>query len=645
MGDEESLKNIKTDYLNIIYRYRYLLGALFLLIAVVFEFSGSSIACWQLFMPDSGVSDTGVIFGGARTIRSDEWAVFTPMSLSQGEGGYSVFENIFRGTETDMFIVYGQPVLDWSVIFRPFQWGYLFLTPAKGLSFYWVGKFIALLLVSFDMGMLITKKNKLYSSCFAVGVALAPIVQWWFCANAFPELLIFGQAAVLLLNAYIKTDKYLYRILCGLGMIICAGGYLLVFYPAQQIPFFYAFLALAIWVIIENRKNIVFSLKKDIPIISGILVVFAAAMLLIFVRSGDTVSAVLNTDYPGARFETGGGGVMYFGLYPGNFFTPYITDNLPLNQSETAAFMDLFPLGIILSSIVIFKEKNKDKLLISLFTAGVFLSVFAVFGFPSFLAKITLLSNATTGRLYTAICFINLIMLIRALSLMKWRVKPVLGVVVSAVLAISVVLVSRNLIYGEYLDIIKFALSALALFVVFLLSFLQAKKMFAAAFLIMMVIVGGFVNPIQKGLDVIYDSELGKAVSEINEAEEGLWIYESGPIAMSGNYLAMFGASTLNTTNTYPALETWEKLDTTGEYKEIYNRYAHITIVLTDKETEFELLNPDHFKLHLNPNDLSVLGVKYIVSSNDLSEFNNQEITFDMISETDLANVYKVVYK
>lgn len=40
--------------------------------------------------------------------------------------------------ETDAFIVYGQPVRSWEVIFRPFHWGYLFLSPAKGLSFFGV---------------------------------------------------------------------------------------------------------------------------------------------------------------------------------------------------------------------------------------------------------------------------------------------------------------------------------------------------------------------------------------------------------------------------------------------------------------------------------------------------------------------------
>lgn len=39
-----------------------------------------------------------------------------------------------------MFIVCGQPVMDIAMIFRPFYWGYLFLSAGKGLAFFWYGR-------------------------------------------------------------------------------------------------------------------------------------------------------------------------------------------------------------------------------------------------------------------------------------------------------------------------------------------------------------------------------------------------------------------------------------------------------------------------------------------------------------------------
>lgn len=40
----------------------------------------------------------------------------------------------------------------------------------------------------------------------------------------------------------------------------------------------------------------------------------------------------------------------------------------------------------------------------------------------------------------------------------------------------------------------------------------------------------------------------------------------------------MSGASVINSTNTYPDLEKWSKIDEEGKYEDVYNRYAHINV-------------------------------------------------------------------
>ena len=65
---------------ELMYKYRYyILIALFIL-CVLFDISGSSIGMWKDIIA-SDVSDDGVIFGKSRTVRSDEWAVLTPMTF------------------------------------------------------------------------------------------------------------------------------------------------------------------------------------------------------------------------------------------------------------------------------------------------------------------------------------------------------------------------------------------------------------------------------------------------------------------------------------------------------------------------------------------------------------------------------------
>ena len=76
-------------------------------------------------------------------------------------------------------------------------------------------------------------------------------------------LFVFGELALILLYKYMNTENLKSRILMLFFMMICAGGYIFILYPAYQIPMFYVFLFLAIYVIIDNRKNCKIT-KKDI---------------------------------------------------------------------------------------------------------------------------------------------------------------------------------------------------------------------------------------------------------------------------------------------------------------------------------------------------------------------------------------------
>ncbi len=273
------------NWLNRIFRYRWLIGLVLLILAVAFEINGSSLGMWNVYIPNTEDPRADFIIGRNRAIRSDEWCVFTPMAISQYYNDFGITSDVLRGTETDVYMVYGQPVRDWSVIFRPFQIGYLFLSPARGLSFYWVGRFIALFLVSFEFGLLLTKRKKLLALAWSFAVTLSPVVQWWYSTNAFPDMLMYGQGIVLFMSGYIQTTPCKKRILHALGLVWLCGAYLLVIYPAWQIPFFYIFLVLGLWVILANRKDLSLSWKRDLPILFGAVLLLVLAMAVIISRS------------------------------------------------------------------------------------------------------------------------------------------------------------------------------------------------------------------------------------------------------------------------------------------------------------------------------------------------------------------------
>ncbi len=101
-------------------------------------------------------------------------------------------------------------------------------------------------------------------------------------------------------------------------------------------------------------------------------------------------------------------------------------------------------------------------------------------------------------------------------------------------------------------------------------------------------------------------------------------------MVVSDNYVInnvpiMVGARTINSTNTYPNLELWEKIDEGGAHKDIYNRYAHILMNVTNDNTSFELVEkdpPDMVIINVNRGDLSKLGVNYILSDKNLDAYN-----------------------
>ena len=646
---QKILDNIigKTEKIGeIIYKYRYYIAITIFILCVFFEVSGSSIGAWNDFVK-TNVTEDGVIFGKSRGIRSDEWAVLTPMSFSQKFDGFKYFSNLVRGGSTDVFIVYGLPTLNLMEIFRPFQIGYLFLGLAKGLSFFWCGRFIALFLVSFELGMIITNKNKLLSLVQAILVTLSPMIQWWFAVNGVAEIFIFGQLAVILLYKYMNTDSLKKRILYLLGLIICAGGYILVFYPAWQIPMIYVFLGLAVWTIISNIKNCKINRKDIISIIVAILI-FAVCMVYVLVNSIDTIKAVMGTVYPGARMETGGNVQNSFTQYVMNIFLPTKDIGLNTNSCEEATMFTLFPMGIIIASIIFLKDKKKDLGLICLLIPYMFLGIWCIWGFPEIIAKLTLMSNSQAPRSVIALGFLEILILIRGLSIIKEPIKRIPSILISIITTVWIVgLAERN----NPLYITKKMTIAMGIMCVYLFYFIlrykakYAKYLFTAGITFVMIMTGATVNPIRSSTDVIYDSEIIKEVQKINEKEQGKWIVESLGFPY-GNYLLMAGAATINSTNTYPDIEKWHKLDEEAKYEDIYNRYAHIIMSLKGSEDEyenkFELVHPDTFLVNVNLQDLQDLDVKYIFTVNDLEKYQTENIKLDLIYSYENYKVYKI---
>lgn len=618
-------------------RYRWGIGAVILLFCVLFQINGSSIGSWNAYVQDGDPVTEPVIAGKDRLIRSDEWALFTPMAMSQYSNDFGIESDIMRGTETDMYMVYGQCVKDWSIVFRPFQAGYLFLSPARGLSFYWCSKLIALFLVSFGFGMLLTGKRRYLSLAYAFMITFAPVVQWWFSINAFPDMLVYGQGLVLCLEGYLDTDRYPHRCIYAAGMAWLSCCYLLVMYPAWQVPFFYVFLMIGIALIKDRAPDTYFKISKDVPILAITILLTAGSMLLIISRSWEAISLVMDSAYPGSRMETGGAGAALLFRYAANPAFPHTDANIPGNVCEMANFYDLFPLGVLVTIPLL--RKRKDRMLFAIIIATLFLGTYVMIGFPRILSRATLLSNSQTGRCAVALSYCNLLMLFRSLVIWQEVDRETVSagrrqkfiICVSLITAATTSVLSYVLLYSEY-----YTAGIWVVCVVILLlcavSILGGKRTGYILLCVACIFMGATVNPLRTGLEDIRGNALGREIERIaNKETDNKWVVVSD-FWVTGNYPIMFGAKTINSTNTYINTELWKKLDPEKKYVDIYNRYAHIQVeVSDDPDTEVILLNPDLISLRISADKLPEMGADYVLADKDMSRFNGKGLTFSPV--------------
>lgn len=147
------------------------------------------------------------------------------------------------------------------------------------------------------------------------------------------------------------------------------------------------------------------------------------------------------------------------------------------------------------------------------------------------------------------------------------------------------------------------------------------------------------VNPLMKGFSGVYEKPIAKELKKYKNKNANWVSFDSFIIA---NYLGTQGLKVLNSTNLYPNINLWKKIDSSGKYSEVYNRYAHIDMELDLENTEFKLLASDHFKLKITPNDLCKLKVKYATSLKELDDYDNDDVTFTSKYHKDNIYIYKV---
>lgn len=597
---------------------RYWIAAAVFALCVALGINGSSIGMWCQYF---GEPESQTLLGISRGIRSDEWALFTPLAFSQYFAGFGYFSDIVRAAPTDVFFEYGQPILSPLMVFRPFQIGYLFLPVDQGLAFFWCGRLIALFLVAYEFGRLLTGDRRLLSATFALMTAFAPVVQWWFSINGFVEMLIATMLSTLAFDRYLRLPFGIRRLGHLSVLVICAGTYALTVYPAWMVPLGYVLLALLAWRFVENRKQFHLAAPDWIALVLS-AVVLGGAMLTVCSRSGETMRLLAGTIYPGQRFMAGGGLLQNFFFSVVNPWQSFREQALWMNACECAGVLDFFPLVWVLSVGLMGRQHRKDLLSVLLLAVAVFIGAYCLVGFPDGLAQVTFMGRSQMVRSCAIFGFCNLILLFRTLARMdapladRQMSLPLAAVLAAVPVGICHV-TSPDYIPG-WLWWVTFLLFAAMNWC--LLRWTRRSAVVWMALAACVTIVGGVtVNPIRRGASDVRNLDVVRQLREIASRDPGaIWACDASyPIP---NVMLLAGVPCINSTNIYPLFDRWRLLDPEGRSEDAYNRYAHINVrIRPGGRAEFKSLTPDQLNVDLSPDDLRKLDVKYVMSGADLS--------------------------
>lgn len=644
------LVEYKSDFL---YKYRWLIGMTVAMLAVAFKISGSSLGMWSIMLPENA----GTPFWGIpRSLRSDEFSVGTLFQLSQSHNGYAPISEILRGDLTDVRMVYGAAC--WSVItlFRPMIWGFLLFGFEFGLAFAWSARLCLMVLVSFDCSFLIIKSKPL-SLLFSCLLCFSPLIQWWGTG----EVVLYGQALVLLLDKALFTRKRSTRVIAIVAIAWLCGCYIMLMYPAWMVPFFYIFALMGVFRAIdycrilksgECRSVLAWSISDTLTSVFCLLV-SAGLVFLAFFQSSEAMASVVNTVYPGARFETGGSGLPELFSNALSIFYAFDTP-LVSNECEIATILCFFPLGTLASLSCIIKKR--DWHLIALLVLQLFFLLFAFVGFPSFLSRISLMYNVPVLRLLFPIGYLELLLFLISVKKAKefqevnsqissLLVLLVIGICLSSVFQIYILLSAKYLVARKLYLLMLILLCAVSclLFSAFILG-KNCIGLFVAFAICFGVIPGFCINPIQIGAAPLTETELASLVDQFADKDDYSvkWVVDgSWTVA---NLCAAYGAPVINSTNAYPDLARWNSIDDNNENEYAYNRYAHIIANVFAPSTSFNSTQDDLFTVNLTEDNLRQLNVKYVLSSRDLTEFSSDQLRITQLGSANGFVLYELTY-
>ncbi|MDT8979775.1 hypothetical protein RQP50_26425 [Paenibacillus sp. chi10] len=646
-------------------KYRYIFAAVFLLLMVGGRFTGSSLGFYDgMLQGNTENYKQSTLLGIPQGIRGDEWATEKPYYFAQvmGSDPLSYFNTNLSFDGNDMVVSAFAPVKDIVIIARPDLWGFLILSPEYAFSFYWWSRIVLLFMASFEMGLLLTKRYR-YAAFTALIISFAPPVQWWL-SQTLMLMLMSGQFALVLFNKYLNSTKSISKFLALLGVGFFALVYALTMYPATQVPLAYIFMAILVYLIIDNKSKKPFALKKLVHYVLAI-VPFLGIIVHFYSKSNPAMTTIMNTIYPGSSRPWISLPWDYEFYQFVNVFTASVHWPQFLNASEISQFYTFAPFLIIVTLGLIWRNRNKLLLPSLLFGASVMLMLVAWLPRSSFINKITLLSFTYPVRITYAYGFGFTLLIICLLPLLERKIAGSYSNKNASLIAGTVgfltlcILTNSENVFGFFKSFT--AGTAIMIIIVALLSYMgyllliggkKEIRKFAGLLTLLSIVSTCMVNPITQGLDSMFEKTTMKKIRELNNMDSGRWMVSGSPTI--SNLVSAQGVARTTGTYYYPDWKMMSVIDKEHKFIDMWNQFAHIDMRLTEGPLEFatfdheksEKVNGTNRIIYIPIETVRELGIKYIFTSVEVPDslLRRGDISLLYRDKVDPWSIYKVSY-
>jgi len=536
-----------------------------------------SPSSYGLVLRQIGVEDVGTVLGKPRPIRSDEWAVVTPLTQATVNNHFErMNKTSFYGE--DLRINFGLPIFDWGLVFKPTMWAYLITDPAHAYSFHW---FVVLALFVVGYALLFVKLGfgEKQSILLSVGLYFTGFTQFWWNEKgpifAFFPWLIW----VLLLRLPVPVRLFLFY-------WIGASWLITNFYP----PVFLSLTFVGALIILAVKREWL-NPKKLILLVAAT----AAAALTVVIYLKDYLLKTSTTIYPGQR-NVGGGSVPWQEWWSQVF--PFATFDW---RYESVIGQNICEVGVVGSALVlmtlcfldynnvlkIMSERSETRNRLLILGGGLLLmTAWMILPLPAWMGIPLLWNNVQPERMEYAAGML-LLLVIAILGREAGIVVTIRRLVAYVSLVIVGWLVLKQIPFDANAELLLFRSNDLIVIPILLLAFVFNRKNRFPQYNVLLVasalcgVVALFLfNPIQSSKDffIRHDTPIVRAIEKEIQKPQG-YLALGG---MAGATLNGLGYASVSHVTAVPALDFWRRkyLDMKEEdFLKVFNRYSHTSLI------------------------------------------------------------------